>query len=133
MHVILGERGNLKFTTEWPEASQPSFSSQILEPCLLCDCVYSDSPMSAQFLTWKGQASQGPLLIWATGPLLAALPRHCNFPGSWAVGTRQQHVQLAAGHAANLPISAGAAVLTVWFKLLSAAVNDSVEHTVVSL
>lgn len=56
---------------------------------------------------WKGQASQGPLLIWATGPLFTALSRHCNFSWSWAVRTRQQHIQLAAGHAANLPISAG--------------------------
>lgn len=82
---------------------------------------------------WKGQASQGPLLIWATGPLFTALSRHCNFSWSWAVGTWQQHIQLAAGHAANLPISAGAVVLTVWFKLLSAAVDDPIEHTVVSL
>lgn len=82
---------------------------------------------------WKGQASQCPLLIWTTGPFLTALPRHCNFPWSWAVRTGQQHIQLAAGHTANLPISAGAVVLTVWFKLLSAAVNDPIEHTVVSL
>lgn len=82
---------------------------------------------------WKGQASQCPLLIWATGPLFAALSRHSNFSWSWAVRTWQQHIQLAAGHTANLPISAGAVVLTVWFKLLSAAVNDPIEHAVVSL
>lgn len=82
---------------------------------------------------WKGQASQCPLLSWATGPLLTALPRYGNFSWSWAVGTGQQYIQLAAGHTANLPISAGTVVLTVWFKLLSAAVNDPIEHTVVSL
>lgn len=82
---------------------------------------------------WKGQASQCPLLIWATGPLFTALPRHGHFSRSWAVGTGQQDIQLAAGHTANLPISAGTVVLTVWFKLLSVAVNDAIEHTVVSL
>lgn len=89
--------------------------------------------MTAEILTWKGQASQCPLLIWATGPLFTALPRHGNFSWSWAVRTGQQYIQLAAGHAANLPISAGTVVLTVWFKLLSAAVNDPIKHTVVAL
>lgn len=82
---------------------------------------------------WKGQASQHPLLIWATDPLFTALPRHSNFSWSWAVWTGQQYIQLAAGHTANLPVSAGTVVLTVWFKLLSAAVNDPIEYTVVSL
>lgn len=89
--------------------------------------------MTVEILTWKGQASQCPLLIWATGPLFTALPRHGHFSRSWAVGTGQQDIQLAAGHTANLPVSAGTVVLTVWFKLLSAAVNDPIEHTVVAL
>lgn len=88
---------------------------------------------SFSFLTSHSKTSQNHFIFRVTDPLLTALSRDFDFSGDRAVGAGEQQVQVAAGQAADLSISAGALVLAAGLERLSVAIDHAVEHAVVSL
>lgn len=89
--------------------------------------------ISFHFLTSHSKTSQNHFILRVADPLLTALSRDFDFPGERAVGAGEQQVQVTAGQAADLSVSAGALVLAAGLEGLPVAINHAVEHAVVSL
>lgn len=79
-------------------------------------------------LTRHGEASKrAGFSLGLAHPLLAALPGHLDLARHGAVRSGQHHVQVAAWHTGDLPITAHALVLTAGEKDLAVLVDGTVQ------
>lgn len=123
----------------WPaQRNAPNISALCLTPVrLLSERPYGPShltPLSVCLLTGHGKASQCTGLSWRlTHPSLAALSRHLDLAWHGAVWSRQHHVQVAAWHTADLPITAHTLVLTAGEKGLAVLIDGAVQNAHSSL
>lgn len=74
----------------------------------------------------------GHVFLGFARPLLTALLGDLNFPWEWALGARKQQVKVTAGDTTYLSVSARAVIFTVGLEGLTAPVNNTIKHTIVS-
>ena len=94
-------------------------------------CMFSScGPSLLTPLTCHGKASQwAGLSLGLAHPFLAALPGNLDLPRHGAVRPGQHHVQVAAGQAADLPVTTHTLVLTAGEEGLAILVDGSTQNT----
>lgn len=123
----------------WPaQRNANNVSALCLAPVrLLSERLYGPSHLtllSVCLLTGHGKATQrAGLGRRLTHPSLAALSRHLDLAWHGAVWSRQHHVQVAAWHTADLPITAHTLVLTAGEKGLAVLIDRAVQNAHSSL